>query len=131
MIFHEYYTKIPDAELARFVESQELGRLITVGADGTPHIGLYPFVRAGSVIDLHLVQADEQIADLEARPRCVFEVDIVLGAPGVRRLGDRLPPDGDLRMREHRHAGAGGRRRPAGPAARALSAGRQVSLARP
>ena len=79
MIFHEYYTKIPDAELARFVESQELGRLITVGADGTPHIGLYPFVRAGSVIDLHLVQADEQIADLEARPRCVFEVDEVLG----------------------------------------------------
>ena len=79
MIFHEHYTKIPDAELDRFVESQELGRLITVGADGTPHIGLYPFVRAGSVIDLHLVQADEQIADLEARPRCVFEVDEVLG----------------------------------------------------
>jgi len=78
MIFHGYYSDVPDAELDRFVESQELGRLVTVGADGTPHTGLYPFVRDGGVIDLHLVQADEQIADLEARPRCVFEVDEVL-----------------------------------------------------
>jgi len=79
MIFHGHYSDIPDAELDRFVDGQELGRLITVGTDGTPHIGLYPFVRDGSAIDLHLVQADEQIADLEARPRCVFEVDEVLG----------------------------------------------------
>jgi len=78
MIFHGYYSDVPDAELDRFVESQELGRLITVGADGTPHIGLYPFVRDGAAIDLHLVQADEQIADLDARPRCVFEVDETL-----------------------------------------------------
>jgi uncharacterized protein len=78
MIFHGYYGNVPDAELDRFVESQELGRLITVGADGTPHIGLYPFVRDDGAIDLHLVQADEQIADLDARPRCVFEVDEVL-----------------------------------------------------
>jgi len=78
MIFHGYYSDVPDAELDRFVDSQELGRLITVGADGTPHVGLYPFVREGGAVDLHLVQADEQIADLDARPRCVFEVDEAL-----------------------------------------------------
>src|SRR5215510_8513416 len=45
VIFHEYYTDIPAEEVERFVDAQELGRLVTVGADGTPHIGLYPFVR--------------------------------------------------------------------------------------
>lgn len=79
MIFHDDYTRVPAAELERFVETQELGRLITVGADGTPHVGLYPFVREGDVVDLHLVREDELAVDLKARPRCVFEVDEVLG----------------------------------------------------
>lgn len=79
MIFHDYYSDIPPAEIDRFVDSQELGRLVTVGEDGTPHIGLYPFVRAGDTIDLHLVRTDELLADLKRRPRCVFEVDEVLG----------------------------------------------------
>jgi predicted FMN-binding regulatory protein PaiB len=79
MIFHDYYADVPPAEVDRFVASQELGRLITVGADGTPHVGLYPFVRLGGVVDLHLVREDELTVDLEARPRCVFEVDEVLG----------------------------------------------------
>src|SRR5439155_1215945 len=74
MIFHGYYSDVPDAELNRFVDSQELGRLITVGADGTPHVGLYPFVRDGGAVDLHLVQADEQIADLDARGRIIREL---------------------------------------------------------
>jgi hypothetical protein len=50
-----------------------------VGADGTPHIGLYPFVYSGPTIDLHLVRTDELAVDLATRPRCVFEVDEVLG----------------------------------------------------
>ena len=79
MIFHDYYTKVDPAELERFVQSQELGRLVSVGEDGMPHIGLYPFVYGGATIDLHLVRADELVADLKARPRCVFEVDEVLG----------------------------------------------------
>ena len=79
MIFHGYYSEIPRAEVDRFVGTQELGRLVTVGADGTPHIGLYPFVSDGAVVDLHLVAEDEQIADLRERATCVFEVDEVLG----------------------------------------------------
>lgn len=79
MIFHDYYAKVDPREVDRFVQSQELGRLVSVGEDGVPHIGLYPFVYGGATIDLHLVRADELVADLKARPRCVFEVDEVLG----------------------------------------------------
>lgn len=79
MIFHGYYADVPAAAVERFVDGQELGRLVTVGADGTPHVGLYPFVRAEGAIDLHVVRDDEVAGDLRARPRCVFEVDEVLG----------------------------------------------------
>jgi len=79
MIFHDYYADVPGAEVDALVQGQELGRLVTVGEDGTPHVGLYPFVRDGDAIDLHLVRRDEQVADVAARPRCVFEVDEVLG----------------------------------------------------
>lgn len=79
MIFHAYYSNVPRAQLDAFVQAQELGRLVTVGGDGVPHVGLYPFVFDGAAVDLHLVAADEQVADLEERPACVFEVDEVLG----------------------------------------------------
>lgn len=79
MIFHAYYADVPADVVERFVDAQELGRLITVGGDGTPHVGLYPFVRATGGFDLHLVRDDEVAVDLRARPRCVFEVDEPLG----------------------------------------------------
>jgi len=78
VIFHDYYSRIPREEIDRFVATQEMGRLVTVGGDGTPHIGLYNFVYDGAGLELHLVREDEQIADLKARPRCVFELDEVL-----------------------------------------------------
>jgi predicted FMN-binding regulatory protein PaiB len=79
VIFHEYYAAVPEADVERFIDGQELGRLVTIGADGTPHIGLYPFVRAAGTIELHLVRTDEQVEDLERHARCVFAVDEVLG----------------------------------------------------
>ena len=79
MIFHAYYTDVPADAVERFVDAQELGRLISVGADGTPHLGLYPFVRSEGAVDLHLVREDEVAVDLRARPRCLLEVDEVLG----------------------------------------------------
>jgi predicted FMN-binding regulatory protein PaiB len=78
VIFHGYYSEIPGDEIDRFIATQEMGRLVTVGGDGTPHVGLYNFVYAAPAIELHLVRADEQVADLKVRPRCVFEVDEVL-----------------------------------------------------
>ncbi len=79
MIFHTYYTDVPADEVDRFVRSQDMGRLVTVDGEGTPHIGLYPFAYDGDAIEIHLVRTDEQIGDLRARPRCLFEVDEVLG----------------------------------------------------
>jgi len=78
VIFHDYYSEIPRQEIDRFIATQEMGRLVTAGPDGTPHIGLYNFVYEAPTIELHLVRADEQVADLKDRPRCVFEVDEVL-----------------------------------------------------
>jgi predicted FMN-binding regulatory protein PaiB len=78
MIFHDYYSDIPRDEVDRLVDSQELARLITVGDDSMPHVGLYPFVYDGKTLDLHLVRSDEQINDLKVRPRCVLEIDEIL-----------------------------------------------------
>ena len=78
MIFHGYYADVPAEEVEAFVQSQPLGRLVTVGEDGTPHLGLYPFLYDGRSVHLHLVRRDEQVADLQTRRRCLFEVDEVL-----------------------------------------------------
>ena len=78
MIFHDYCSKIPAEEIDRFIATQEMGRQVTLGEDGTPHVGLYNFVYAPPTLELHLVRTDEQVADLKARSRCAFEVDEVL-----------------------------------------------------
>jgi predicted FMN-binding regulatory protein PaiB len=78
VIFHDYYSDIPRADVDRFVQSQEMARLVTVGDDAVPHVGLYPFVYDGKLFDLHLVRSDEQIKDLKSRSRCAIEVDEVL-----------------------------------------------------
>jgi hypothetical protein len=79
MIFYDYYADIPEQTLRDFVSGQELGRLVTVGADGQPHIGLYPFLFLGESIEIHLHRADEQLADLKSGSRCAFEVDEIHG----------------------------------------------------
>jgi len=78
VIFHDYYAQVPPEEVERFVAARELGRLVTAGADG-PHLGLYPFAYGASTIEIHLVRTDEQMRDLRAQPRCLFEVDEPLG----------------------------------------------------
>jgi len=55
-----------------------MGRLVTVSAEGQPHIGLYPFVTVGDAVELHLVKGDSQVADIRHSPKVVFEVDEVL-----------------------------------------------------
>jgi predicted FMN-binding regulatory protein PaiB len=79
MIFHAYYADLPAEVVDRFVDGQELGRLVTVGGEGTPHLGLYPFVRDAGGFELHMVREDEVAVDLRDRPACVFEVDEPLG----------------------------------------------------
>jgi hypothetical protein len=79
MIYYDEYADIPTETVDAFVREREMGRLVTVSAGGQPHIGLYPFAYDGTTIEVHLNRADEQLADLEAHPRCAFEVDDVLG----------------------------------------------------
>jgi uncharacterized protein len=78
VIYYDYYADIPPETVDAFVHERELGRLVTVSAEGLPHVGLYPFVYQGAAIEMHLNRADEQFGDLKAHPRCVFEVDEVL-----------------------------------------------------
>jgi predicted FMN-binding regulatory protein PaiB len=79
MIYYDYYADVPSDAIDAFVRTRELGRLVSVSGEGVPHIGLYPFVYGGERIEMHLHRADEQLRDLRARPRCLFEVDEVLG----------------------------------------------------
>jgi uncharacterized protein len=79
MIFYDYYADIPAQALDAFVRDCEMGRLVTVSPEGRPHLGLYPFVYDGGVIEMHCHRADEQFADLKPRAHCLFEVDEVLG----------------------------------------------------
>jgi predicted FMN-binding regulatory protein PaiB len=80
MIFYDYYADVPEETLNDFVRGQQLGRLVTADAAGQPHIGLYPFLFLGQSIEMHLHRDDEQLGDLAANARCVFEVDEVLGS---------------------------------------------------
>lgn len=80
MIFYDYYADIPEKTLRDFVSGQELGRLVTVNAEGQPHIGLYPFVFTGDAVEMHVHRSDEQLADLRANQKCAFEVDEVHGS---------------------------------------------------
>jgi nitroimidazol reductase NimA-like FMN-containing flavoprotein (pyridoxamine 5'-phosphate oxidase superfamily) len=75
MIFYDYYADIPEQVLTDFITQQQLCRLVTVDAQGQPHIGLYPFLFLGDRIEMHLQRSDEQLADLHGNPKCVFEVD--------------------------------------------------------
>jgi transcriptional regulator len=79
MIFYDYYADIPENTLRDFISQQELGRLITVNAQGQPHIGLYPFLFLGDSLEIHLHRADEQLADLRVNARCAFELDEIHG----------------------------------------------------
>jgi predicted FMN-binding regulatory protein PaiB len=80
MIFYDYYADIPEDTLRAFVTSQQLGRLVTVNAEGQPHLGLYPFLFLDDRIEMHLHRDDEQLADIGVNRRCAFEVDEVLGS---------------------------------------------------
>lgn len=79
MRLYDYYSDIPEQALRDFVSKQDLGRLVTANAEGQPHIGLYPFLFLGDVVEMHLHRSDELLEDLRANPKCVFEVDEVHG----------------------------------------------------
>ena len=77
MIDYSFYQPTPK-ELAAFVATQRMGRLVTASRAGQPTVGLYPYLTDGDAIELHLVKRDTQVANIRENPRIVFEVDEVL-----------------------------------------------------
>jgi uncharacterized protein len=79
LIYYDYYSDVPTGAVDEFVRAADMGRLLTVGPEDFPHIGLYPFVYLESTIEMHVNRKDEQLADLRMDPKCLFEIDEVLG----------------------------------------------------
>jgi predicted FMN-binding regulatory protein PaiB len=77
MIYHRFY-EAPEAHVADLIANQIAGRLITVGEEGTPHVGVFPFLHREGCIELHLAEGDEQLTDLRRGSSCVFEIGDVL-----------------------------------------------------
>jgi uncharacterized protein len=77
MIYHRFY-EAPDDDIAALIANQTAGRLITVGDDRTPHVGVFPFLHCAGRIEVHLAEGDEQLADLRRGSSCVFEIGDVL-----------------------------------------------------
>ena len=78
MIHYPYYADVPPEIVGDFVRGARLARLVTVGRESMPHIGLYPFYPVEGGFELHLHRDDEQIADLREQTACVLEIDEVL-----------------------------------------------------
>ena len=66
-----------EAELNDLLDSAFLGRLITHGDSGID-VGLFPFVRIPTGIEIHLNKADAQLHTLREHPACAFQVDDML-----------------------------------------------------
>lgn len=75
MVYRDFYIDVPEREVEKLLQQAPMGRLVTVGEDGMPHLGLFNFVASGDTVELHLARDDEQVADLRERPKALFEVD--------------------------------------------------------
>src|SRR5438128_2613767 len=67
--------EVPSEALTPLMAAARGARLITVSADGTPHLGIFPYIYGDGWIELHLARGDEQLDELRARPRAVLEID--------------------------------------------------------
>ena len=87
MIYYKEYQPSA-AEIESFEREQRAAKLITVGQNGFPCVGTYPFMRSGEIIEIHLVRTDEQVGHLEAGPRATVLIDDVLSFVPSHWFGD-------------------------------------------
>lgn len=100
MQYHSRYSVVSEAEQLRLLEEVHMGRLVTHAADGGwPRIGLFPFTHGPGWFELHLPRGDEQVEDLRADPRCLFEVDDILSVIPAGWQGRHDARDGDALYR--------------------------------
>ena len=69
-----------DEEILAFEREQRAAKLITVGEAGWPSAGVYPFLRSGEILEMHLVRTDDQVAHLDQRPLASVLIDDVLSS---------------------------------------------------
>ncbi len=67
-----------DDDVLDLVREHRLLRLVTIGADGAPSVGLHVYCHDGFMFEVHLVRQDPQLADLRAGRPCVIELDETL-----------------------------------------------------
>lgn len=78
MQFYSHYAQHSAARVRALVDERPYCELLTTGADGFPHAGLFNHHFDGDEFLLHLHKGDEQIADLRAKPECVVTVNDVM-----------------------------------------------------
>ncbi|MBF0530438.1 MAG: pyridoxamine 5'-phosphate oxidase family protein, partial [Deltaproteobacteria bacterium] len=78
-------------EMIKILDSTNIGRMATVGADGYPYITPVNFVFYEGCIYFHCAQRGEKMDNLLRRPKVCFEVDVPLSYLEVRFNGDNLP----------------------------------------
>jgi uncharacterized protein len=82
-------------EIDEFLASQRLGRLIVVGADGWPQVGLHVYTWDRGILEVHLVNSDDQLAGLRGQTQGVFEVDDILSAAPSHWLDEQDATNAD------------------------------------
>ena len=77
-----------DLEVQNFEREQRAAKLVTVGDSGWPCAGVYPFLRSGERLEMHLVRTDEQVGHLERHPLALFLIDDILSSVPSHWFGD-------------------------------------------
>ena len=99
MRYRHQYAGVDDAAIWSFVGSQSHGRLVTYEPAAAPLLGIYPFVAAGGVVEMHFAEGDPQLDQLRAHPAAVFEVDEPLAFVPSHFSGDDSAMHADLYYR--------------------------------
>jgi predicted FMN-binding regulatory protein PaiB len=78
MLFRSSYDA-PEGGVESLIRDTPVARLITVDADGRPHLGIFPFIAGDRWFELHLARGDEQLDHLRAQPKVLIEIDEIFG----------------------------------------------------
>ena len=79
MIHYQEYQPTAE-EIRTFEQGQRAAKLVTVAGSGWPCAGVYPFLRTGELLEMHLVRTDEQVSHLESQPIASILIDDVLSS---------------------------------------------------
>jgi uncharacterized protein len=67
-------------DVALLLAEQRMVRLITVDAEGWPRVGLHVHTSRGLLVEIHLVNTDPALEDIERSGKLVLEVDEIMSS---------------------------------------------------